>query len=166
MTPVSAMWTKVVKLFRDNPEVHLLVCVKLLRLQNVYENISQMETRVLFLRSLLPLQKKEKENQMPLRHYFGAQIKILTLVTYIAALLPRKLLAANPNWRAAQKTRTSRMAHLKKITPKKYFKFIIRNPSQSSPILTILVPFPLIVTSLLLPYLSKLLFCGFDFPSI
>ena len=43
----------------------------------------------------------------------------------------------------------------------KSFKFVVRYPSQSCPILTILVPIGLIITSLVFSYLSKLLFWGF-----
>jgi len=42
-----------------------------------------------------------------------------------------------------------------------FFKFVVCNPCQSSPSLTILVPLSFIIISLMFFYLSKLLFSGF-----
>jgi len=50
---------------------------------------------------------------------------------------------------------------LKSLARPKFFKFVVYNPSQSSPSLTILVPLWFIIISLMLLYLSKLLFSGF-----
>jgi len=49
---------------------------------------------------------------------------------------------------------------LKSLVPK-YFKFVVCNPCQSSPSLTILVPLGFITISFVLFYLSKLPFLGF-----
>ena len=53
----------------------------------------------------------------------------------------------------------SRLNGLKSLA--KLFKFIVCNPCQSSPSLTILVPLWFIVISLVFSYLSKVLFSGF-----
>ena len=42
-----------------------------------------------------------------------------------------------------------------------FLKFLLRNPSQSFPILTVLVPFRFLITYLVLLYLCKLLVWGF-----
>ena len=55
---------------------------------------------------------------------------------------------------------TSRFVHLKKRKPK-FFKLLVCNPCQSSPSLTILVPFWLILPILEFLYLTKLIFFGF-----
>ena len=52
---------------------------------------------------------------------------------------------------------TSRFVHLEQFN----LKLVICNPCQSSPSLTILVPFWFVITSLMFFYLTKLIFCGF-----
>ena len=53
----------------------------------------------------------------------------------------------------------SRLNCLKSLA--KLFKFVVCNPCQSSPSLTILVPLWFIIISLMFFYLSKVLFSGF-----
>ena len=55
----------------------------------------------------------------------------------------------------------SRFGHLEQFNQPKFFKFVVCNPCQSSPSLTILVPLWFIIISLMFFYLSKLLFSRF-----
>ena len=53
----------------------------------------------------------------------------------------------------------SRLNGLKSLA--KHFNFVIFNPCQSSPSLTILIPFCFVIISLVFFYLCKVLFSGF-----
>ena len=54
-----------------------------------------------------------------------------------------------------------RLVYVLKSLAAKCFKFVVCNPCQSSPSLTMFVPLWFIIISLLCLYLSKLLFFGF-----
>ena len=53
------------------------------------------------------------------------------------------------------------VAHLEKFSLNKLFKFVVCNPRQSSPFLTILVPLWSVIFPLVFFHFSKLLFSGF-----